>query len=43
LYVAVLFALCTVLLACYPLGKTITLQMADELAARRAKAAAQTA
>ena len=43
LFVAILFALCTVLLACYPLGKTITLQMADELAARRAKAAAQTA
>ncbi len=43
LYVAGMFALCTLLLACYPLGKTITLQMADELAERRKKSAAQSA
>jgi Na+/melibiose symporter-like transporter len=43
LFVAGLFALCTLLLACYPLGKTITLQMADELAERRKKSAAQSA
>jgi Na+/melibiose symporter-like transporter len=43
LFVAGLFALCTLLLACYPLGKTITLQMADELAERRKKAAPQSA
>ena len=36
--VGTLFAVCTLLLLCYPLGKRITLQMADELAARRLKA-----
>jgi hypothetical protein len=40
--VAILFAICTILLAFYPLGKTITLQMADELAERRRKFASQT-
>jgi len=39
--VGLLFAICTVLLACYPLSKRLTLQMADELAARRQKVAAQ--
>ena len=41
LVVAIMFAVCTILLACYPLGKTITLQMADELAERRRKFATQ--
>jgi Na+/melibiose symporter-like transporter len=35
LLVAGLFVLCTILLICYPLGKRLTLQMADELALRR--------
>jgi Na+/melibiose symporter-like transporter len=35
LVVAGLFAVCTILLFFYPLGKRVTLQMADELAARR--------
>jgi Na+/melibiose symporter-like transporter len=35
LLVGALFAICTVLLLCYPLGKRITLEMADELAERR--------
>ncbi len=39
--VGVLFAVCTVLLCFYPLGKRITLQMADELAERRRKVASQ--
>jgi Na+/melibiose symporter-like transporter len=38
--VGVLFAICTVLLAAYKLNKRLTIQMADELAARRAKVAA---
>jgi glycoside/pentoside/hexuronide:cation symporter, GPH family len=38
--VSILFGICTILLLCYPLGKRITLQMADELAARRLKAQA---
>ncbi len=42
LLVAILFAVCTILLICYPLGKNITLQMADELADRRRKLATQT-
>ena len=33
--VGMLFAICTVLLACYQLTKRATIQMADELAARR--------
>lgn len=37
--VGMLFGICTVLLACYPLGKRITIQMADELAERRKKIA----
>ena len=36
----ILFAICTVLLACYQLNKTTTIQMADELAERRKKFAA---
>jgi Na+/melibiose symporter-like transporter len=36
----VLFAICTVLLACYQLNKATTIQMADELAERRKKFAA---
>jgi Na+/melibiose symporter-like transporter len=35
LMVSGLFAICTILLVCYPLGKRITLQMAGELAERR--------
>jgi glycoside/pentoside/hexuronide:cation symporter, GPH family len=37
--VGILFAICTVLLAFYKLNKRATIEMADELAARRAKAA----
>lgn len=40
LVVGLLFAICTVLLAIYPLNKQATIQMADELAARRKNAAA---
>jgi glycoside/pentoside/hexuronide:cation symporter, GPH family len=36
-----LFAICTMLLACYPLGKAATLQMAEELAERRRNLATQ--
>lgn len=39
--VAVLFAICSVLLMSYPLNKRMTIQMADELAERRKKAALQ--
>ena len=42
IFVGVLFGVCTVLLACYPLGKGVTLQMADELAERRKKFTSQT-
>ena len=38
--VGILFALCTVLLIAYKLNKRATLEMAAELAARRAKVAA---
>jgi Na+/melibiose symporter-like transporter len=41
--VAVLFAICTLLLIMYPLNKRSTLQMADELADRRKKFAQQAA
>ena len=41
LLVAILFAVCTILLICYPLGKNITLQMADELAERRRRFGSQ--
>ena len=41
--VGLLFAICTVLLMSYPLNKRTTLQMADELAERRKKAALQAA
>ena len=41
--VGILFAICTVLLASYQLNKRTTIQMADELAERRRKFAAQTA
>ena len=37
LVVGILFAVCTVLLMAYQLNKRVTIQMADELAARRAK------
>ena len=37
----ILFAICTVLLISYPLNKRTTIQMADELAARRNKFAAE--
>ncbi|MGE5737209.1 MAG: MFS transporter, partial [Acidobacteriota bacterium] len=39
--VSVLFAICTFLLISYPLGKRMTIQMADELAERRKKPALQ--
>jgi Na+/melibiose symporter-like transporter len=35
--VGLLFAICTVLLACYSINKRMTIQMADELAERRRK------
>jgi hypothetical protein len=38
--VAILFAVCTVLLISYKLNKRLTIQMADELAERRRKFAA---
>ncbi len=37
--VGILFAICTLLLISYPLNKRVTIQMADELAERRNKAA----
>ncbi len=39
--VGVLFAICTVLLICYQINKQLTLQISDELAARRKKLATQ--
>jgi glycoside/pentoside/hexuronide:cation symporter, GPH family len=39
--VGTLFAICTILLMCYPLNKRATIQMADELAERRRKLAPQ--
>ena len=39
--VGILFAICTVLLTSYQLNKSATVQMADELAARRNKFAAE--
>jgi Na+/melibiose symporter-like transporter len=41
--VGLLFAICTILLSCYPLNKQTTLQMADELAERRKQFSNQTA
>jgi GPH family glycoside/pentoside/hexuronide:cation symporter len=38
----ILFGICTLLLIAYPLGRRVTIQMADELAERRKKFAAQT-
>jgi glycoside/pentoside/hexuronide:cation symporter, GPH family len=37
IFTGILFAICTVLLVCYQLNKGITIQMAEELAARRRK------
>ena len=42
IYLAVLFVICTILLIIYQLNKRLTIQIADELAERRAKHAAQT-
>lgn len=42
IYVGILFAICTVLLAIYQLNKNKTIQIADELAARRAQYIAPT-
>ncbi len=39
--VGILFAICTLLLIAYPITKRLTIQMADELAERRQKSAAQ--
>jgi Na+/melibiose symporter-like transporter len=39
--VGILFAICTLLLICYPIGKRMTIQMADELAERRKKFATE--
>jgi Na+/melibiose symporter-like transporter len=36
-YVALLFGVCTVLLAVYPINKRLTIRIADELAERRRK------
>jgi Na+/melibiose symporter-like transporter len=36
-----MFAVCTVLLSCYPLGKAVTIQMATELEERRRRLTAQ--
>ena len=41
IYLAILFAICTVLLITYQLNKRLTIQMADELAERRQKFAPQ--
>jgi Na+/melibiose symporter-like transporter len=41
LAVAILFAVCTVLLSLYQLNKRVTIQMANELAQRREQAEAQ--
>ena len=35
--VGIIFAICAILLTCYPLNKRLTIQMADELAERRKK------
>jgi Na+/melibiose symporter-like transporter len=43
LVVGTLFGICALLLMFYPLGKRITIQMADELAERRRRAGVQTA
>jgi Na+/melibiose symporter-like transporter len=40
--VGILFGICTALLVCYPLGKRLTIQMADELAGRRTMFSSQT-
>jgi len=42
LVVGLLFAICSGLLICYPLGRRATIQMADALAERRTKFGAQT-
>jgi len=39
IFVGLLFAICTVLLVLYQLNKQTTIEMADELAARRQKSA----
>jgi len=39
--VGIMFAICTLLLVAYQLNKSVTIQMADELAERRRKHAAQ--
>jgi len=39
--VGIIFAICAILLICYPLNKRLTIQMADELAERRRKYAAE--
>jgi Na+/melibiose symporter-like transporter len=43
IFVGVLFGICAILLAAYPLTKRLTIQIADDLAQRRLKAAAQPA
>jgi Na+/melibiose symporter-like transporter len=43
IYVGILFGICTILLAIYPINKRLTIQISDELAERRQKADAQTA
>jgi Na+/melibiose symporter-like transporter len=42
-YVGILFGVCTLFLIANPLNKRLTIQIADELAARRAKVAGQNA
>jgi len=43
IYVAVLFAVCTLLLIAYPINKRLTIQISNELAERRLKSGAQPA
>ena len=39
IYVGILFGICTLLLAIYPINKRLTIQISDELAERRRKVA----
>ncbi len=41
IYVGVLFLICTILLAVYPINKQLTIQISDELAERRKKSGSQ--
>jgi Na+/melibiose symporter-like transporter len=41
IYVGVLFAICAILLAVYPINKRLTIQISEELAERRKKFGSQ--